>query len=120
MFEWNTWISSGEGLIEFFYERDAIAAEKDLRERGTIEDSPVIIERKTKKYEQISSQYFFSPVALESYGKIGQTSLITLDKLGKEERNNSKTNMEPYHLFQRISVALQRGNSSIVLNYLNF
>ena len=50
MFEWNTWISSGEGLIEFFYERDAIAAEKDLRERGTIEDSPVIIERKTKKY----------------------------------------------------------------------
>ena len=41
LFQWNDWKSSGEALVEFAYEKDAVSAEKEMIEVGQIEDARV-------------------------------------------------------------------------------
>ena len=69
---------------------------------------------KTLKYEQISATYLFVPLAVETLGPICMEGSSFLVELGRRLSAKSGDPRETSFLFQRISVAIQRFNSSCI------
>ena len=57
----------------------------------------------------------FSPIAIETLGAIGPKSLALLKDLGRRIRSELGEPKSTEYLLQRLSVAVQRGNSIYVL-----
>ena len=57
----------------------------------------------------------FSPIAIETLGAIGPKSLALLKDLGRRIRSELGEPKSTEYLLQRLSVAVQRGNSISVL-----
>ena len=70
-------------------------------------------ERKMKKYECITQHYHFVPVAFETLGPICSAGLDLINSLGSKISNQTQEPRERMYLFQRLSIALQRGNAAI-------
>ena len=70
-------------------------------------------ERKMKKYECITQHYHFVPVAFETLGPICSAGLDLINSLGSKISNQTQEPRERMFLFQRLSIALQRGNAAI-------
>lgn len=66
---------------------------------------------KTKKYVSISSTHQFIPLAVEAGGTWCTSALELITDIGKRISNLTKNPLETCHLFQRLSIALQRGNA---------
>ena len=66
---------------------------------------------KTVKYTALADTHFFIPVAVETGGAWCITSMNFISDLGKRITAISNDQLETIHLFQRISIALQRGNA---------
>jgi Reverse transcriptase (RNA-dependent DNA polymerase) len=66
--------------------------------------------RKTTKYEELAKSHAFVPIAIESLGPICSDGVIFLRNLGSRMSAVSGNIHETSHLFQRISVAIQRCN----------
>ena len=72
--------------------------------------------RKIEKYRELKDNgYFFQPVALEVQGSLGQSSEIFITRLCKMLCRSHNDQRVGSFLKQRISVALQIGNSACVL-----
>ena len=71
--------------------------------------------RKSKKYADLATRYFFAPVAIETLGAMGDEAFYFLKELGRRVEKTTLDNREPAFLFQRISVAIQRCNAACVL-----
>ena len=72
-------------------------------------------EKKRSKYLHLASDHSFTPVAIETSGVIGPQSLVFLHELGRRlEQTTGEANSRAY-LFQRLSIAIQRGNAASVL-----
>ena len=71
-------------------------------------------ERKCEKYQGLPPGHFFTPVAIETLGAIGPKSMVFLRDLGRRIREVTDEPRSTDYLLQRISVAVQRGNSIAV------
>ena len=72
-------------------------------------------ERKIAKYGGLLDRYVFTPVAVETSGVIGKQSLVFLRGLARRVADAKNDPREAVYLFQRISLAIVRGNASAVL-----
>ena len=66
--------------------------------------------RKEEKYAALSN-YIFIPLAFESFGPIGRKATTFLRDLGRRLTLATQDPLETAHLFQRVSVAIQRFNA---------
>ena len=71
-------------------------------------------ERKTRKYESISLTHHFAPVAFESLGPICSAGLDLIGEVGNRINTQTHDSRKRTFLFQRLSIALQRGNAAIL------
>ena len=67
------------------------------------------------KYSELSLRYRFEPLAVETTGVFGPTSLKFVTELGGRVRQRTGERRETQWLFQRISLAVARGNAAAVL-----
>ena len=67
-------------------------------------------ERKCEKYASLSARFTFTPVAVETTGVFGPKSLAFLERLGRQAAKRTGDSRESAWLFQRISIAVVRGN----------
>jgi hypothetical protein len=68
-------------------------------------------DRKLDKYSQLSSTYFFVPLAFETLGPINNEGLTFLSDLGQKLGTVTGDPRETSFLFQRISMTIQRFNA---------
>ena len=76
--------------------------------------------RKLLKYAQLSENYIFQPVALETLGGIGKATWPFIQRIGSLLTGRSGDAREVAYLRQRLGVAVQRGNAACVLETFNF
>ena len=72
-------------------------------------------EKKRSKYLHLASDHSFTPVAIETSGVIGPQSLVFLHELGRRLEQTTGEAKSRAYLFQRLSIAIQRGNAASVL-----
>ena len=65
---------------------------------------------KQSKYQQLRATHTFVPIALETLGPINKEGLSLLNKLGGRIIAKTGDPRERSYLFQRLSMAVQRGN----------
>ena len=83
------------------------------REAGAV--AALAEERKTAKYAHLNPMHAFTPVAIETSGVVGPQTMAFLKELGQRLAQASGDERSTTYLFQRLSVAVQRGNSASVL-----
>ena len=66
---------------------------------------------KTQKYAALAHSYTFVPIAVETFGAWAEESLKFIKDLGRRVTSVTKEVRETTFLFQRLSVAIQRGNA---------
>ena len=71
-------------------------------------------EKKRAKYSELSDRFRFEPVAVETSGVIGPSTLKFLIELGQRMRQHTGERREGLWLLQRISFAIVRGNAASV------
>ena len=72
--------------------------------------------RKIAKYSRLDrSLYMFVPIAIETMGTFGERSLKFIKDLGKRIAFQTGDPLSRSYLFQRLSVAVQRGNAASIL-----
>ena len=67
---------------------------------------------KVKKYAHLDHAYIFQPIAFETSGTIGYDSMCFLRDLGRRLRSHTGEVNSFVYLLQRLSVAIQVGNST--------
>ena len=67
-------------------------------------------DRKISKYSGLTTRYIFTPIAVETSGVIGPRTLTFLRELGQAITRRSGDPRETLWLFQRVSLAIVRGN----------
>ena len=70
---------------------------------------------KIRKYADLSRAFVFVPVAVETMGPICSVGEEFVTELGRRIANVSGDPRDTAFLFQRISIAVQRGNAAAVL-----
>jgi len=70
---------------------------------------------KHRLYEDLEERYLFVAVAVETTGVFGEEGLKLIKKIGQKIRDITGEPRSTNYLLQRISVALQRGNTASVL-----
>jgi hypothetical protein len=71
--------------------------------------------RKETKYAELSNNYEFVPIAIETLGSFGSKALSFLSELGRRTSIVTSDVRETSHLFQKLSIAIQRFNSVCLL-----
>ena len=66
---------------------------------------------KIEKYRELIPKYLFVPIAVETLGPINEEGANFLCDLGSRIEKITQDRLEKCHIFQRISVAVQRGNA---------
>lgn len=69
---------------------------------------------KQKKYEELSQQFIFVPFSVETFGPWGSESKRLMKEISLKIKNKNAHS----YLIQKISLAIQRGNSASVLSTL--
>ena len=70
---------------------------------------------KTKHYKELANDYWFIPVAAETFGSWGSDGHKLVKEIGKKVMEETGEKRSSFYLFQSISMAIQRGNASCVL-----
>jgi len=70
--------------------------------------------RKRSKYSSLAATYYFVPVAVETLGALGQEAAQFISDLGRRITATTGQPRSVAFLFQRLSVAIQRGNAASV------
>ena len=70
---------------------------------------------KLTKYEYLTRNYHFIPVATETMGSWGKLGLQFIQELGERIKDITGEKQSASYLFQRIGMAVQRGNAASVL-----
>ena len=66
---------------------------------------------KVRKYANLTDQFLFVPIAVETLGTYGLEARKFVQELGKKLQMSTGDSLALCHLRQRISAAIQRGNS---------
>ena len=74
--------------------------------------------RVSKKHNQLTNMYKFIPIAIETLGAMGPKTRDFIKSLGKRITRQTGDQREAFFLTQRLSVAVQQGNSASVLGTL--
>ena len=74
--------------------------------------------KKISKYSHLPPSYLFCPIAIESLGALGAQSSALICELGKRIRHRSAEESAFPFLLQRLSIAVQRGNASLIIDTL--
>ena len=69
---------------------------------------------KRSKYQSLTDRYIFQPVAVETMGVLGASTLTFLRQLGRRITAQTGEKRESTWLFERISLAVVRGNAAAV------
>ena len=75
-------------------------------------------DRKTAKYLTLAPLYTFMPIAVESLGALGDCATDFFQNLGQRISVDTGEPWSSQFLFQRLSVAIQRGNAACVVGTL--
>ena len=75
--------------------------------------------RKAELYNHLKGTHIFAPVAVESSGAFGSSSLRFLRELASHLRSHTGNPLAYQHLLQQLSVAVQRGNAISVRGSMN-
>ena len=70
---------------------------------------------KTKKYQSLVASYIFEPIAVETFGALGESATAFFKELGRRLAVNTGELRASQFLLQRLSVAVQRGNAASVM-----
>ena len=70
--------------------------------------------RKSNKYQELSNNNIFIPLAFETLGPIGKEAINFIREVGRRTAIATDDPRETAFLFQQLSVAVQRFNSHIV------
>jgi len=73
---------------------------------------------KTIKYGDLAASYTFVPVAVETLGAWDIDGLDLIREIGRKLTVRTGDSRETFFLFQRLSVAIQKGNAASVLGTL--
>ena len=76
-------------------------------------------ERKEAKYSHLNSAHAFTPVAIETLGVFGAKTMWFVQELGQRLERVTGEVRSTNFLIQRLSVAVQRGNSASVLGTMD-
>ena len=68
-------------------------------------------ELKRNKYQSLLQTHLFVPVAIETSGVLNHEALEFLQELGRRIEEQTGDSKETTYLFQRVYVAIQRGNA---------
>ena len=68
----------------------------------------------------MGSDYKFVPFAVESFGSMGEEALLLTSRLGKLVAEATDEPRSKDFLFQKISIAMQRGNALYVMGTFPF
>ena len=71
--------------------------------------------KKNDKYKELAQNYWFIPVGLETLGAWGTNGHKLVKEIVKKVEEETGEKRATAYLFQQISIAVQRGNSSCVL-----
>ena len=71
-------------------------------------------DKKVDKYSNLSEFYHFVPVGVETYGAYGPQGLKLVKQIGKKIQDATGEKLSTFYLFQRISIAIQKGNAKCV------
>jgi len=71
--------------------------------------------RKRTKYQSLAATYYFVPVAVETLGALGEEAAAFISDLGRRIAATTGEPRSSAFLFQRHSVAIQRGNAASVV-----
>jgi len=74
--------------------------------------------QKHRRYEFLEDRYIFVPVAVESMGCMGEEGLDLVKKIGSLIRRRHNFHLATAYLFQRLSIAIQQGNTAAILGTL--
>lgn len=77
-------------------------------------------ERKEAKYANLSRGHSFIPIAIETLGAFGPKTLVFLKDLGRRIQYQSNEPKSLTYMLQRLSVAVQRGNSASIMGTMDF
>ena len=69
---------------------------------------------KLAKYEELEKDYYVVPIAVETFGSWGPEGAQLIKSTGKKIQNLTREKRSTFFLFQRISIAVQRGNAASV------
>ena len=69
---------------------------------------------KHTKYDHLKNAYIFVPLACEVTGAWSIESIAFIDDLSKRIHAVTGDKREKSHLFQRLSIAIQRGNAACI------
>jgi len=71
-------------------------------------------EEKKSKYSSLPSLYVFTPIAMETFGAVGESAMDFLQELGRRIAKTTAEQRSFMFLMQRLSLAAQRGNAVCV------
>ena len=80
-----------------------------------IEELGPFLQTKLAKYSHLGSSYQFQPIAVETLFSLGPQSRVFVKELGRRIGLKTGERRSCRFLLQRLSVAIQRGNSVAVL-----
>ena len=85
--------------------------EAAARESGAVAEQAA--QRKLEKYRDVFPNYCFQPIAVENLGAMNSSAVDFINTLGRRISSVSGEDKESAFLFQRISVTIQRFNTTI-------
>ena len=71
--------------------------------------------RKASQYSHLEGSHFFAPVSVETTGAMGTDTIRFLREIARKIATRSGEPNAYQHLIQRISVAVQQGNSISIM-----
>src|SRR6185369_11019075 len=71
---------------------------------------------KRRKYAHLEDRFHFVPVAVETTGVFGEDGFHLLEKIGAKLKSVTFEKKAASYLWQRMSMAIQRGNVASILN----
>ena len=71
-----------------------------------------LAEEKSENFSHLSSQYHFIPVAIETFGAMGPAAASLIKELGFKGSHETGEENFGLFLYQRLSMAVQRGNAA--------
>ena len=72
-------------------------------------------DNKNSKYKELAENYCFVPVGIETLGAWGTEGHKLVKQIGEKVAEETGEKRATSYLFQQISIAIQRGNSSCIL-----
>ena len=71
--------------------------------------------RKHNKYRDLTNNYLFTPIAIETYGSWGPESLKFIKEVGRKIQENTGEKRSTSFLIQSLSMTVQRGNAASIM-----